>query len=106
SVLPPQNATGNWIKIVQRIPVRIGLPPEEVKNNPLRLGMSMDVTVDIRNTELSEIPPTKPAAPIYETDVLSHQEHGVGELIDQIMNANLSPTFLENRPSPMPNEEG
>ncbi|MBX3719182.1 MAG: efflux RND transporter periplasmic adaptor subunit [Parachlamydiales bacterium] len=106
SVLPPQNATGNWIKIVQRIPVRIGLPPEEVKNNPLRLGMSMEVTVDIRNTELSEIPPTKPATPIYETDVLSHQEHGVGELIDQIMNANLSPTFLENRPSPMPNEEG
>lgn len=106
SVLPPQNATGNWIKIVQRIPVRIGLPPEEVKNNPLRLGMSMEVTVDIRNTELSEIPPTKPASPIYETDVLSHQEHGVGELINQIMNANLSPTFLENRPSPMPNEEG
>ncbi|MBS0654105.1 MAG: efflux RND transporter periplasmic adaptor subunit, partial [Verrucomicrobia bacterium] len=89
SVLPPQNATGNWIKIVQRIPVRIGLLPEEVKNNPLRLGMSMDVTVDIRNTQLSEIPPTKPTLPIYETDVLSHQEYGVAELIDQIMKANL-----------------
>lgn len=99
SVLPPQNATGNWIKIVQRIPVRIALPPEEIKNNPLRLGMSMEVTVDIRNTELSEIPPAKPAEPIYETDVLGHQERGVQELIDQIINANLSPTFLENRPN-------
>ncbi len=100
SVLPPQNATGNWIKIVQRIPVRIGLLPEEVKNNPLRLGTSMQVTVDIHNTQLCEIPSVKPDGPIYETDVLSHQEEGVAELINQILKANLSPTFLENRQSP------
>ncbi len=100
SVLPPQNATGNWIKIVQRIPVRIGLLPEEVKNNPLRLGTSMEVTVDIHNTQLDEIPPVKPDQPIYETDVLSHQKDGAAELIDQIMKANLSQTFLENRATP------
>ncbi len=97
SVLPPQNATGNWIKIVQRIPVRIGLNPEEIKNHPLRLGLSTEVTVDIHDTELVEIPPVKPEKAIYETDVLSHQEIGVEDLIDKIMKQNLSPTFLESQ---------
>ncbi len=95
SVLPPQNATGNWIKIVQRIPVRISLSPEEIKRYPLRLGMSMEVTVDIRNVELKEIPQEKSLKPIYQTDVLSRQEEGVDALIAQIIEANLSPTYLE-----------
>lgn len=47
SLLPPQNATGNWIKVVQRVPVRISLDPKELKNNPLRVGLSMTVNVDI-----------------------------------------------------------
>ncbi|HRD56109.1 MAG TPA: efflux RND transporter periplasmic adaptor subunit [Parachlamydiaceae bacterium] len=47
SFLPPQNATGNWIKIVQRIPVRILLDKEELKKNPLLLGLSIYATVDI-----------------------------------------------------------
>ena len=45
SLLPAQNATGNWIKIVQRVPVRIALDPKELKQNPLRSGLSMDVGV-------------------------------------------------------------
>jgi membrane fusion protein, multidrug efflux system len=104
SVLPPQNATGNWIKIVQRIPVRIGLNPEEVKRNPLRLGMSMEVTVDVHDTELKEIPLERPEKPIYQTDVLNHQEEGVNALIDQIVSRNLSEIFLENRSTPLPGE--
>jgi membrane fusion protein (multidrug efflux system) len=102
SVLPPQNATGNWIKIVQRIPVRIGLKPEEIRLHRLRLGMSMEVTVDIRNTLLEEIPEEKPDTPIYETDVLSHQDNGVALLIDEIIHTNLSSTFLEHKPQPLP----
>ena len=47
SLLPPQNATGNWIKVVQRVPVRISLDPNELKANPLRVGLSMTVKVDI-----------------------------------------------------------
>jgi membrane fusion protein (multidrug efflux system) len=47
SLLPPQNATGNWIKVVQRIPVRIALDPADLKAHPLRLGMSTEVSVDI-----------------------------------------------------------
>jgi membrane fusion protein (multidrug efflux system) len=49
SLLPPQNASGNWIKIVQRLPVRIGLDPAEVRRAPLRLGLSVTVTVDTRD---------------------------------------------------------
>lgn len=85
SVLPPQNATGNWIKIVQRIPVRIGLLPQEIERHPLRLGMSMEVTVDIREDYLAEIPPERPEGSLYETPVFSHQEVGVDALIQQIL---------------------
>ncbi len=46
SLLPPQNASGNWIKIVQRVPVRIALDPRELRQNPLRVGVSVSVTVD------------------------------------------------------------
>ncbi|MDO4641652.1 MAG: HlyD family efflux transporter periplasmic adaptor subunit [Neisseria sp.] len=45
SLLPAQNATGNWIKVVQRVPVRISLLPKELANNPLRVGLSMNVQV-------------------------------------------------------------
>ena len=47
SLLPAQNATGNWIKVVQRVPVRISLDPSELRANPLRMGLSMTVKVDI-----------------------------------------------------------
>ena len=47
SLLPPQNATGNWIKVVQRVPVRISLDTKELQANPLRVGLSMKVKVDI-----------------------------------------------------------
>ena len=47
ALLPAQNATGNWIKVVQRVPVRIALDPEQLKANPLRVGLSMDAEVDV-----------------------------------------------------------
>lgn len=46
SLLPAQNATGNWIKVVQRVPVRIALDAKEQAEHPLRVGLSMEVTVD------------------------------------------------------------
>jgi membrane fusion protein (multidrug efflux system) len=48
SLLPPENATGNWVKVVQRIPVKITLLPPFPDNKPLRLGMSTEVTIDTR----------------------------------------------------------
>ncbi len=59
SLLPAQNATGNWLKVVQRLPVRIKLRSDELQRHPLRLGLSMLVTVDVRNTDgplLTEAP--------------------------------------------------
>ena len=50
ALLPAQNASGNWIKIVQRLPVRIALDPKELSAHPLRVGLSTTVTVDVRNT--------------------------------------------------------
>src|SRR6185503_6178905 len=50
ALLPPQNASGNWIKVVQRVPVRIALDPRELAAHPLRLGLSVDAKVDVRDT--------------------------------------------------------
>jgi membrane fusion protein (multidrug efflux system) len=47
AIIPAQNATGNWIKVVQRIPVRIALDPTELRDHPLRVGLSMKVSIDI-----------------------------------------------------------
>ena len=51
ALLPAQNATGNWIKVVQRVPVRIALDAKEVAEHPLRVGLSMDATVDVSRTD-------------------------------------------------------
>ena len=51
SLLPAQNATGNWIKVVQRVPVRVSLAPEALAQHPLRVGLSMDVKVNISNKD-------------------------------------------------------
>ena len=49
ALIPAQNATGNWIKVVQRLPVRIALDPRELSKNPLRVGLSMDAEIDVSN---------------------------------------------------------
>ena len=49
ALLPAQNATGNWIKVVQRLPVRIALDPKELEQHPLRIGLSMNADVDIKS---------------------------------------------------------
>ena len=49
ALLPAQNASGNWIKIVQRVPVRIALDPQELAEHPLRVGLSMHAEVDLHD---------------------------------------------------------
>jgi membrane fusion protein (multidrug efflux system) len=61
ALLPPQNASGNWIKIVQRVPVRVALDPAELRQNPLRVGLSVDVSVDVSDHE-GKAPVAGPAA--------------------------------------------
>jgi membrane fusion protein (multidrug efflux system) len=90
SLLPPQNASGNWIKVVQRLPVRIYLDPNELKNHPLRLGLSVYTTIDTSNVAgkmLSEMPPFNPK---FETPVFVVQMQQIEELIQEIVFNNLS----------------
>ncbi len=99
SILPPQNATGNWIKIVQRVPVRIALDPNELKKFPLRLGLSMEATVDIRDIGQNSIPHPISHRTLYQTQVFDREEEGVEKAIQEIFTANLpsidlSPTDL------------
>ncbi len=54
SLIPAQNATGNWIKVIQRLPVRIHLTKKELLNNPLRVGLSMVATVDLTSDDVNE----------------------------------------------------
>ena len=69
ALLPAQNATGNWIKIVQRVPVRIALDPQELAAHPLQIGLSMQVEVDTRDRGGDRLPQLAQAAPAYATDV-------------------------------------
>jgi membrane fusion protein (multidrug efflux system) len=90
SLIPPQNATGNWIKIVQRLPVRISLDPQIVKRFPIRLGLSAEVKVDLANQDLpmlTEIP-VPPAQPIADTRVFDIDLEKVNQTIDQVVQAN------------------
>jgi membrane fusion protein (multidrug efflux system) len=89
AVLPAQNASGNWIKIVQRLPVRIGLDPQELEQHPLFLGLSTNIDVDVtdqRGAALSR----QPAFPVaLSTDVYAEQEVGADAAIAEILAANL-----------------
>ena len=69
SLLPAQNATGNWIKVVQRVPVRIALDPAQVSAHPLRIGLSMEVTVDVKSQEGKSLAEGAQAASSVQTDV-------------------------------------
>lgn len=88
SLLPPQNATGNWIKIVQRLPVRIRLNEDELKKNPLQLGLSMRVTVNTHDRDGSRMPTTTEPLFKYETTVYAKQLAEVEPLIYEILTAN------------------
>lgn len=89
ALLPAQNATGNWIKVVQRVPVRIALNPEQLAKNPLRVGLSMEVSVDITHQDGSALADVPRQQPWGSTDVLAVAEQGADDLVNQVVSANL-----------------
>ncbi len=93
SLLPPQNLSGNWIKIVQRLPVRVALDPDELKRYPLRLGLSMESTVDLRDQQGELVPTTTRGSPTYDTPIYLEEEKGDQEWIQEIIEANIDPTL-------------
>ena len=89
SLLPAQNATGNWIKVVQRVPVRIALEDNELDKHPLRIGLSTDVTVDITNDQGAVLPTTPADRPVAQTDVYDQMTAKADAAADRIIEANL-----------------
>jgi membrane fusion protein (multidrug efflux system) len=96
SLLPAQNATGNWIKVVQRVPVRIALDNQELDKHPLRIGLSTDVTVDISNDRGSVLASTSAQQPVAQTDVYDQMASKADAEADRIIRANLSHATAAN----------
>ena len=90
SLLPAQNATGNWIKVVQRVPVRITLDPKELAAHPLRIGLSTTVTVDTSHGEGATLDQPMVASTVYTTKVLSQPVAEAEKLADAIIAHNLA----------------
>jgi membrane fusion protein (multidrug efflux system) len=89
ALLPAQNATGNWIKVVQRVPVRIALDPEQLKANPLRIGLSMDAEIDISSKSGKMLADAPRATALTQTAVYSQLDRGADAEVDRIVAANL-----------------
>ena len=85
SLLPAQNATGNWIKIVQRLPVRIVLDHAALAAHPLRIGLSMNVTIDVHDQSGAALRPVAPAPAVETTPVFDGQFAQAQERIDRII---------------------
>jgi len=94
SLLPAQNATGNWIKVVQRVPVRIALDPAQVRAHPLRVGLSMEATVDVTAQDGKSLADAPQAASVVQTDVY--------ELLDGQATAEIQRVIAANMGSPAP----
>ncbi|MDA8444545.1 efflux RND transporter periplasmic adaptor subunit [Paracidovorax valerianellae] len=93
ALLPAQNATGNWIKVVQRVPVRIALDAEQLRAHPLRVGLSMDVTVNTQDRSghlLADAPRTQAVA---QTTVYQDLDKGAEADVARIIAANAGPGY-------------
>ena len=88
SLLPTQNATGNWIKVVQRVPVRIQLDPQQLIENPLRIGLSATVKVNVSDSQGETLRDQAPATTLYSTNVLQYDESAINNLIESIIRDN------------------
>lgn len=89
SLLPAQNATGNWLKIVQRVPVRIELTAGMIKEYPLPLGASLHVTIDTKNQSGLRLSQTPSANPVDVSEVYGYWRAGAREMVQEIIAENL-----------------
>ena len=89
SLLPAQNATGNWIKVVQRVPVRILLDSQELTAHPLRVGLSMDVNVDTSDQSGKTLADVQRDAPVSATTIYDSLQAAADAEVQRIIAANL-----------------
>jgi len=96
ATLPAQNATGNWIKVVQRLPARIQLDQKELEAHPLRIGLSMDVDVDTRDNAGPQLGAAMNTT--YRTDVFAQYGAQADAEIDRIIAQNMVSPRDASRP--------
>jgi len=87
AAVPAQNATGNWIKVVQRVPVRIALDAQELARHPLRLGLSMKVAIDTSRADGPSLMQAGAVRHSYETIVFETESHGADAAIRRALGA-------------------
>jgi membrane fusion protein, multidrug efflux system len=88
ALLPAQNATGNWIKVVQRVPVRIALDPQELAAHPLRVGLSTRAQVDVRNVSGQTLARAPRQTPVLATNVYDIDRQEIHARIAHIIEEN------------------
>ena len=89
ALLPPQNASGNWIKVVQRVPVRIALDATELEKSPLRIGLSTAVKVDTHDRSGKVLAGAATSEPVAQTGVYARDFAKAETAADAIIAANL-----------------
>ena len=101
SLLPAQNATGNWIKVVQRLPVRIELDPKELHAHPLRIGLSMQANVDIKNENGGQLGNAQNT--VYQTNVFdkygADADAEIARIIAQNAGSNAGASIARQKPA-------
>jgi len=98
ALLPAQNATGNWIKVVQRVPVRVELYPKDLAAHPLRIGLSTRASVDIRNDSGPQLAVVPRKEPVLSTDIYQIDMSEVTARIAQIIADNVPPEAVHAAP--------
>jgi membrane fusion protein, multidrug efflux system len=88
ALLPAQNATGNWIKVVQRVPVRITLDTKELEAHPLRIGLSTRARVEVRETSGPQLARSTPLEPVLSTRAYDIDRTAVAARIAEIIRDN------------------
>jgi membrane fusion protein (multidrug efflux system) len=119
SLLPAQNATGNWIKIVQRVPVRIALDPQEIAAHPLQIGLSMKADVDVTEDGGARLPQLAGTPASWSTSVFDSGDRDADSRVREIIAANRADTLpataggsraphglLANSRAPLPGSSG
>ena len=90
ALLPAQNATGNWIKVVQRVPIRVALDSGDLERHPLAVGLSMKADVDTHDRSGSLLPRLAAESPSWSTDVFSAGDDVASQRVKAIIAANES----------------
>jgi membrane fusion protein (multidrug efflux system) len=100
SLLPAQNATGNWIKVVQRVPVRVALDAQQLREHPLRVGLSMEATVDVRRQDGKTLADAPRGTAVAQTQVFARQDRGADAEVRRVIALNSGAPRLDAQGGP------